>query len=346
MDERRPRPALSSRATTSRSSRPSSGFYDLRDPEVLERQADLARHYGIHGFCFHYYWFNGRRVLERPLEQLLARGSVGAAVLLLLGERELDAALGRPRARGPAAARSTQETGQSGSSAISLPTLSTDRLHPRRRSRRCCSSTGSTCSRTRLASPSCGARSHKGGMASSCIWPPSRASASRTRGRTDSTRRSSSRRTRSARVDAAEPPRSSGCVERFRGTLEDYEALVRDMLASRSPTTAGTGASCLRGTTPRARGAHAYIAVGSSPGRLSAMARRAHPPGALRSARSKSRCVFVNAWNEWAEGTHLEPDDRYGRALARGDPRRARRRAQGVPSRRTQSARALAGRSG
>lgn len=51
------------------------GFYDLRVPEVRERQAELARAAGIHGFCYHHYWFNGRRVLERPLEEVLASGS-------------------------------------------------------------------------------------------------------------------------------------------------------------------------------------------------------------------------------------------------------------------------------
>jgi Glycosyltransferase WbsX len=50
------------------------GFYDLRLPEAREAQADLAREYGIHGFCYHHYWFNGRRILERPLDEVLASG--------------------------------------------------------------------------------------------------------------------------------------------------------------------------------------------------------------------------------------------------------------------------------
>lgn len=47
------------------------GFYDLRVPEVREAQAALAAEHGVHGFCYYHYWFGGRRLLERPLEELL-----------------------------------------------------------------------------------------------------------------------------------------------------------------------------------------------------------------------------------------------------------------------------------
>ncbi|MBM3658656.1 MAG: glycosyl hydrolase [Actinobacteria bacterium] len=50
------------------------GFYDLRVPEVRQAQADLAHAHGIHGFVYHHYWFMGRRLLERPVDEILASG--------------------------------------------------------------------------------------------------------------------------------------------------------------------------------------------------------------------------------------------------------------------------------
>ena len=50
------------------------GFYDLRVGEVREQQAAMAREYGIEGFCYWHYWFNGKRLLDRPMNELLATG--------------------------------------------------------------------------------------------------------------------------------------------------------------------------------------------------------------------------------------------------------------------------------
>lgn len=50
------------------------GFYDLRLQEVKVAQAELARAYGLAGFCYYHYWFGGRRLLQRPFDETLASG--------------------------------------------------------------------------------------------------------------------------------------------------------------------------------------------------------------------------------------------------------------------------------
>lgn len=52
------------------------GYYDLRVLDTMEKQARLARRYGVHGFCYYYYWFKGRRLLESPIENMLSHRSV------------------------------------------------------------------------------------------------------------------------------------------------------------------------------------------------------------------------------------------------------------------------------
>ncbi|MEG1506409.1 MAG: glycoside hydrolase family 99-like domain-containing protein [Bacilli bacterium] len=48
-----------------------NSYYDLSKKETLEKQAKLAKEYGIYGFCFYHYYFNGRKLLEKPAEILL-----------------------------------------------------------------------------------------------------------------------------------------------------------------------------------------------------------------------------------------------------------------------------------
>ena len=50
------------------------GYYDLNDPSVMEKQAAMAKAAGIEGFCFYYYWFNGKRLLDMPTDRLLSTG--------------------------------------------------------------------------------------------------------------------------------------------------------------------------------------------------------------------------------------------------------------------------------
>lgn len=51
-----------------------TGFYDLRLPEARQMQANMAREAGIYGFCYYHYWFNGHRLMERPVNEILSSG--------------------------------------------------------------------------------------------------------------------------------------------------------------------------------------------------------------------------------------------------------------------------------
>jgi lipopolysaccharide biosynthesis protein/glycosyltransferase involved in cell wall biosynthesis len=47
------------------------GYYDLKDKHTQEKQIDLAKQNGIDGFCYYHYWFHGKQLLEKPLKRLL-----------------------------------------------------------------------------------------------------------------------------------------------------------------------------------------------------------------------------------------------------------------------------------
>jgi glycosyltransferase involved in cell wall biosynthesis len=59
------------------------GHYSLDDPAVLRQQATMARTAGLHGFVFYFYWFDGKRLLDGPLEALLADPSIDLPFCLM-----------------------------------------------------------------------------------------------------------------------------------------------------------------------------------------------------------------------------------------------------------------------
>ena len=52
------------------------GYYNLLNIETLKKQTELAKQHGIYGFCFYLYWFSGKRLLEKPLDLFLSHPEI------------------------------------------------------------------------------------------------------------------------------------------------------------------------------------------------------------------------------------------------------------------------------
>lgn len=52
------------------------GFYDLNNPTIMAQQAQLAKNYGVNGWAFYHYWFDSKKLLDMPIEQLYRRPEV------------------------------------------------------------------------------------------------------------------------------------------------------------------------------------------------------------------------------------------------------------------------------
>lgn len=282
------------------------GFYDLRLPEVRARQAALARAYGIYGFCYYYYWFGTKTLLERPLTEMLATGEPdfpfclcwanenwtrrwdGAERELLIEQRygpELDAALIEDlmpffRDRRYLRVRGAPVLLVYRPSAIPEPLATTARW------RRAVREQGLPDLHL-VAAQTFGLRDPRPlGFDAAVEFPPHGENLLET----------------SCAVDEIEPE--------FKGVIFDFPAVVSRRLAMPPPPfrlyrTAMAGWD----NTPR-RGRQATVFHRASPEAYEEWLRALVT--ASRLGHPDHRLVFVNAWNEWAEGAHLEPDKGFG----------------------------------
>jgi hypothetical protein len=286
------------------------GFYDLRLPEVLERQAELAREYGVYGFCFHYYWFDGRRVLERPLEQLLANArptlpfccswanenwtrrwdGMEADVLL---RQSYDGDWAERLIRDLLPVMTDSRYIRIGDAPLLLVYRVDELPDPHR-----------TAELWReIAQRDASLELHLAAVQSFGIGDPREYGFD-------------------AAVEFPPHPVSSlpaptaairGLDRDFEGILTDYRAVADTALRKALPDY-----TWYRGVMPSwdntaRRGPRAFVAVGSTPDAYRTWLRKVALQTLCRR-KAQEPLLFVNAWNEWAEGTHLEPDDRYGRA--------------------------------
>jgi lipopolysaccharide biosynthesis protein len=287
---------------------PDIGYYDLLEPGVLERQAEMARRYGIHGFCFYHYWFDGRRLLEKPLERLLATGRPDFPFCLCWANENWTRAWDGLDREVLVAQRHSPESDARFIRDL-IPYLR-DRRYIRVEGRPLV-----VVYRTALLPDP---------ASTAAIWRQICRAEGIGELHLAAVRSFDKRDPRELGFDAAiqfppllTPARDHsadpavGADKAFRGSLFDYQDAARHALAESTP-----GYPLYRGVmpawdnTPR-RQERGTAWINSSPEQYGrwlretvALMSREQPP--------ERRLVFVNAWNEWAEGAHLEPDVRRG----------------------------------
>ncbi len=284
------------------------GFYDLRVPEVREEQAELARAHGIHGFCYYWYWFNGKRLLHRPLDEVLASGQPDFPFCVCWANenwtRRWD---GKDQDILAAQHYSLEDSAALADALVPLfrdpryirvdgrPLFLVYRIDLipdvgdhvgvwRERFRRAGDPDPylAAVQNAQVRDPT----SH--GFDAAVEFPPVDCAAENLR-----------------RIVPLENTSFSGLIFRYASVVADY--LRRDWAPFRQ----------FRGVTPMwdntaRRQNDGGIVTGSSPELFGFWLERVLRQTRLRH-RGDERLVFVNAWNEWAEGNHLEPDLRYGR---------------------------------
>jgi len=286
------------------------GYYDLLDPGTLRRQTELARLYGVEGFCFYFYWFGGKRLLEAPLENYLQDQALelpfclcwanenwtrrwdGMDHEILIEQRhstEDDLAFIANVARYLRDPRYLKVDGKP-LLLVYRPGLLPAAQDTARRWRDWCRDNG--IGEIFLAYTQSFDREPPAafGFDAAIEFPP----------------------------DYASQPdltvRVPGIKDTFRGIIHDWRIPVeRSRSYARPDYTLFRGVGPAWDNTPR-RGGEAKIYCNSSTLGYQRWLANAVADTRKRFGEPDRRLIFINAWNEWAEGAYLEPDARRGYA--------------------------------
>lgn len=289
------------------------GFYDLRLPEVREAQADLAREYGVYGFCYYYYWFGGKRLLERPLFEMVASGRPDFPFCICWANeswtRRWDGMEQDILIKQEYSVEHDRAFIQSLLPVLSdpryiridgKPLLLVYRTDSMPDPARTADVWREECRRAGIGDVFlCRVESfalqdpRMIGFDAACQFPPLLIEAPEMSLKTVSN--------------------GSGADD-FTGRIFDFRGLARQaLLTANASYKRFLGVAPSWDNTPR-RGRTAYMWLNSSPDEYQRWLAQA-VKATISRFRGDERLVFINAWNEWGEGCHLEPDQHYGRAF-------------------------------
>ena len=292
------------------------GYYDLRQEETRIAQAELAKQYGIEGFCYYHYWFNGKMLLERPLQEVLRSGKPDLPFCICWANenwtRRWDGHDDQVLIR-----QEYNEEDDRDHIRSLLPFLKDDRYI------RINGKLFLLIYRTEnLPDPARTAEIwreevNKAGLGelflcrvesfSKCV-PGEIGFDAAVEFAPDWANTGPALEADSEQLELAKEEAEKVCRDHF---LYTYQSLADTMMAKQTP--AYKWFRCVTpswdNTARRKKGA--YVFNGSSPEKYQSWLTRAIDQSNQRLF-GEERIVFINAWNEWAEGNHLEPDQEFG----------------------------------
>ena len=272
------------------------------------------------GFCYYHYWFDGRRLLERPFDEVLRSGEPDFPFCLCWANENWTSAWdGKAREILVRSDLLTRRRSRAhpvvGSSVLGPP------LHPGRWKSRCYSSTARTISRIRCGPPSAGApRRQRLGLGEIYLCSMQTGPGARIDPATlgfDAAVQSAPFYNLVRRRGRSLPARGRPQVSAGRAAL-DTPSAVRIFGGDRGSS--GRSVAALHALPVRDAGLR-QLAASTGPGRDDPQRDRRPSCTSRGSAKSSEgfrlssndeKLVFVNAWNEWAEGNHLEPCREWG----------------------------------
>jgi glycosyltransferase involved in cell wall biosynthesis len=283
------------------------GYYDLRVVDVMRRQVELAKKYGVNAFCFHFYWFAGKRLLELPLQNYLDNKDMDLPFCLCWANENWS----RRWDGSENEVLISQEHSEADDEAL-IKYL--DKYFRDERYLKIDGKPVFTVYRPELlpdaaATVACWRRIIKE-MGYPGLYLIS----------TNSFAFSDYRRFGFDAISEF-PPHTIGVpdiqekfgLSRFRlgGRLHSYEAIVEHELHKNGIANVHPGVMPSWDNSAR-RPTSGTIFHGATPKAFGGWLR--HAISRAKANRPNEQMVFINAWNEWAEGAYLEPDARYGYA--------------------------------
>ncbi|MBL4670581.1 MAG: glycoside hydrolase family 99-like domain-containing protein [Flavobacteriales bacterium] len=286
------------------------GYYNLSDVDVQRRQVELAKMYGLGGFCFYFYWFAGTRLLETPIKQYFDTKDIDFPFCLCWANEnwsrrwdglDNDILIAQNHSAEDDLAfieyvseyfsddRYIRIDGKP-LLIVYRPSLLPSAAKTAERWRKWCKDNG--VGEIYLASTLSfeAGDPRKYGFDVVIEFPPNNMSP----------------------AVANEFVEDNG--EEFSGIIYDWSDLAKRSENYSEPKYPLIRSVCPAWDNTARKKERATVFAGSTPKRYGRWLRNAITDTVRRATSNDDKLVFVNAWNEWAEGAHLEPDQEYGYA--------------------------------